>query len=272
MRTMMRTHCPAAARAIMATAAVLVLGGCATKSDVRDLQEQLAALTASQESLIVEMRTATRLTQDTLRTQSGQMFDLRGDVTSLLRDIQRELSQLRALTGENQRGIASVRDQMANTRGGAGGGGVTGATGIPATPGGGEPVSESLAGVDQNANQLWSSATGQLSRGSLTTAQRAFQQFLRDYPNDARAPDAHFFLADILAQQDQPQEAMRAFAEIQELFPGSPRVADALYRIAILQIDAGNVDQARDTLQRIINTYPESAIALIARDKLEEIG
>jgi len=263
MRTMMKTTSSTAARAITAMAAVLVLGGCATKSDVRDLQDQLTALTASQDSLITELRIATRLTQDTLRTQSGQMFDLRGDVTSLLRDIQRQMGELRALTGENQRGIMSVRDQVANARGGAGG---------PAGPGGGGAVNESMAGVDQNADQLWSVATGQLSRGSLATAQRAFEQFLRDHPNDPRAPDAHFFLADILAQQDRPDEAMRAFAEIQELFPSSPKVADALYRIAVLQIDAGDLDQAREILQRIINTYPESAIALIARDKLEEIG
>jgi tol-pal system protein YbgF len=264
MRTMMRNKCPTAARAITAMAAVIVLGGCATKSDVRDLQDQLTALTASQDSLITELRIATRLTQDTLRTQSGQMFDLRGDVTSLLRDIQRQMGELRALTGENQRGIMSMRDQVANMRGG-------GAAG-PAGPGGGGAAGEAMAGVDQNADQLWSVATGQLSRGSLTTAQRAFEQFLRDHPNDPRAPDAHFFLADILAQQDRPDEAMRAFAEIQELFPSSPKVADALYRIAVLQIEAGDVDQARETLQRIINTYPESAIASIARDKLEEIG
>ena len=121
-------------------------------------------------------------------------------------------------------------------------------------------------------NQLWATATQQLSRGSLTTAQRAFQQFVAEHPNNERTADAYFFLADILVQQGKPQEALTAFQEVQQRFPTSSRVPDALYRIAILQIEAGNVDEARTILQRIVNTYPETAIALIARDKLEEIG
>lgn len=267
MQTMKRTKRPAAARAFLAVAAVIALGGCAMKSDVRDLQDEVRTLSVKQDSLMTELRMAMRLTQDTLRTQSGQMFDLRGEVTNLLRDIRNELNELRAVTGENQRGIAGLRDQLANTRAASGGGG-------PGPRGGGDPADETVAGMGDgaNANQLWETATGQLTRGSLTTAERAFQQFLRDHPNDPRAPDAHFFLADILAQQDRPEDAIAAFAEIHELFPSSPRVPDALYRVAVLQIEAGELDEARSTLERIINTYPGSAIALIARDKLEEIG
>jgi tol-pal system protein YbgF len=252
----------AAARAILAVAAVSTLGGCAMKSDIRVLQSEIRTLTVRQDSLITELRIATASTQDTLRTQSGQLFDFRGEITRLLRETREELGQMRALTGENQRGIAALRDQLA--RGGmpaAGGGGATGG-------------SESVAGVGggSNALQLWETATQQLSRGQLNTAQRAFQQFLAEHPNHDRAPDAYFFLADIMVQQGQSQEALRGFEEVQARFPNSSRVPDALYRIALLQIEAGNVSQARQTLQRIVNTYPDTAIALIARDKLEEIG
>jgi len=255
----------AAARAILAVAAVSTLGGCAMKSDIRVLQTEIRTLTVRQDSLITELRIATASTQDTLRTQSGQLFDFRGEITRLLRETREELGQMRALTGENQRGIAALRDQLA--RGGmpaaggtAGGGMMGGSEGVPGVGGG------------SNALQLWEAATQQLSRGQLNTAQRAFQQFLDEHPNHDRAPDAYFFLADIMVQQGQSQQALRAFEEVQSRFPNSSRVPDALYRIALLQIEAGNVNQARQTLQRIVNTYPDTAIALIARDKLEEIG
>ncbi|MEX2467617.1 MAG: tol-pal system protein YbgF [Gemmatimonadota bacterium] len=267
---MTRTRCSTAARAFLAVAAVSALGGCAMKSDIRNLQMEIQALTAAQDSLTGELRMAMATTQDTLRTQSGQLFDFRGEITRIMREIRDEMAQLRALTGENQRGISALQ-RGATT---AVGGGLTGGGATPAggTPGGGG-VSEDLPGVGgSNANQLWESATQQLARGSLLTAQRAFQQFIREHPNHERAPDAHFFLADILVQQGQPEEALSAFEEVQSRFPNSTRVPDALYRIAILQIDAGDVDEARRTLQRIVNTYPETAIALIARDKLEEIG
>ena len=264
MSIMTRTKRSAAVRAILAMAAVSTLGGCAMKSDIRDLQTEIRALTASQDSLTRELRSAMATTQDTLRTQSGQLFDFRGEITRVMREIRDEMAQLRALTGENQRGISALQ------RAGAAGGGGTPAGGAA---GGGGIVSEDVPGVGgSNADQLWQAATQQLGRGSLATAQRAFQQFIREHPNHERAPDAQFFLADILVQQGQPDQALEAFEEVQERFPTSTRVPDALYRIAILQIDSGDVDEARRTLQRIVNTYPDTAIALIARDKLEEIG
>ena len=265
MSIMTRTKRNAAVRAILAVTAVSTLGGCAMKSDIRDLQTEIRALTASQDSLTRELRSAMATTQDTLRTQSGQLFDFRGEITRVMREIRDEMAQLRALTGENQRGISQLQRSAV-----AGGGAVGPAGGVV---GGGGVVSEDVPGVGgSNADQLWQAATEQLARGSLATAQRAFQQFIREHPNHDRAPDAQFFLADILVQQGQADEALEAFEEVQERFPTSTRVPDALYRIAILQIDAGDVDEARRTLQRIVNTYPDTAIALIARDKLEEIG
>lgn len=268
MPMMERKRFSAAARAFLAVAAVATLGGCAMKSDIRDLQQEIASMSAQQDSLLNELRLATMSTQDTLRTQSGELFDFRGEITRLLREVREELGQLRAVAGENQRGIATLRSQIAS-----GGGAAGPAGGQPGDPAAGGGAQEGVPGVGGgSALQLYETATQMMSRGSLTTAQRAFQQFLRENPNHERAPDAHFFLADILVQQDRPEEALEAFREIPTLFPTSPRVPDALYRVAVLQIDQGNVDEGRETLQRILNTYPDSAIALIARDKLEEIG
>lgn len=266
MSNMTRKRRSTAARAILAMAAVSTLGGCAMKSDIRDLQGEIRTLTIRQDSLITELRMATAMTQDTLANQSGQLFSFRGDVLRLLREVREELGQMRALTGENQRGIAMLRDQMA--RGGtqaapSGGGGATPADteGMPGMGGGGS-----------DAEQLWQAASQQLSRGSLSTAQRAFRQFVEEHPNHARTPDAYFFLADILVQEGDSEAALEAFSEVQSRFPSSSRVPDALYRMALLHIETGDVDEARALLQRIVNTYPDTAIALIARDKLEEIG
>ncbi|MDZ7780324.1 MAG: tetratricopeptide repeat protein [Gemmatimonadota bacterium] len=272
MANMTRTRYPTAARAFLAVAAVATLGGCAMKSDIRDLQAEIRTLTVRQDSLITELREATASTQDTLSNQAGQLFDFRGEITRLLRETRDEIAQIRALTGENQRRIVGIGDQLANQRVVSGGGGAAGAR--PGDTDEGAGVSEELPGVvsGSDAAELWQTATQQLARGSLNTAERAFEQFLDEFPNHDRAADAYFFLADILEQQGESEEALEGFREVQERFPGSARVPDALYRIALLQIEAGDVDEARQTLERIVNTYPETAIALIARDKLDEIG
>lgn len=249
-----------ARRQLSAAAVVFMLAGCATKSDIRDLHTELLALSARQDSLIDQLRFVTQVTQDTLRTQSNQLFDFRGQITQELRRISQSLVTLEALAGENQRAITGMRDQLAGMRGAPALG--------PARPG---PVETVGGGVEGSADQLYEVALEQYHRQALTTARRAFEDFLAAHPDHPRAPDAHYFLADILYQQDQPAEALAAFQEVQSLFPTSERVPEALYRAAEIQIEMGDTDAAVQTLERVVNTYPDSAIARIARDKLEEI-
>jgi tol-pal system protein YbgF len=112
----------------------------------------------------------------------------------------------------------------------------------------------------------------QYQRGSLNTAQRAFTQFLQEFPSHALAADAQFFMADILVQQDRAEDALAGFLQVQTLYPTAARVPDALYRAAVLQREMDRDDDARATLQRIVNTYPDAPIAMLARDLLAEIG
>ncbi len=262
---MIMRHSFPTARVAATLAVAFMSGGCAMKGDIRLLQDELRTVAARQDSLMLELREQTLSTQDTLRTQGDQMFDLRGDINRQLQLINQSLARIEALAGENQRGLTGVRDQLANLRRLPPGGVTTDPS--AATPGG-----ESLVGGGGNPDELWQVAREQLERGSLNSASRAFEQFIAEHPEDPRVPDAHFFLADILTQQDRAEEAMAKFQEIPQLFPTADRVPDALYRIAVLQIEAGDVDAAKSTLERIMNTYPDAMISMLAREKLREIG
>jgi len=253
-----------AARVCLAMAALVTLGGCATKSDIRDLQVELRALAARQDSVLSEMRIGAISTRDTLRTQAEQLFDFRGDITRQLRLIGESLARLEALAGENQRGLVGVRDQLANLRRQAGSAASGAGRDGPEVATGGAP-----AGGD--AQQLYRTASDQKVRGLLNTARNAFQQFLDNYPNHELAPEAQFSLADILDQQDEREEALAAFRAIQERFPTAAKVPDSLYRIALIQIDQDNTAAAVATLGRIINTYPGTIMAELAAEKLDEI-
>ena len=266
---MRRKRKSSGARVAAAALATVALGACATKSDIRDLHDEILNLAARQDSLIAQLRMETMSTQDTLRTQSDQLFDFRGDIARQLQAISQGLARLEALTGENQRGIASVRDQLAR-------GTVAAATRPPATgdsagaAGGGRP--EAVPGIGGNADQLWNVAREQHGRGSYSTAQNAYEQFMREHPNDLRLPDALYFLGDILEQQDRREDALERFQQIQRLHPTHSRVPEALYRVALLQIALDRIDDARATLQRIVNTYSGELIATLAQERLEEIG
>lgn len=270
---MTRSSASPAARLLLAAAAVSVLGGCATKGDLRNLQTEIRALAVRQDSLIAELRRETLSTQDTLRETTDQLFDFRGDISRQLREISRSLGTLEAMVGENQRGIAGVRDQLANLRRLPAGGMAAG--GDPSEPGDADPMAPAGEGETEEmaggADEVYEAAVAQFNRGSLSAARIAFRQFLQAYPNHRLAPDAHYYLADLMVQEDQLESALEAFQEIPELFPTADRVPEALYRVALLQIELERADEAEATLERIVNSYPDAGVALLAREKLDEL-
>ncbi|MGE0160058.1 MAG: tol-pal system YbgF family protein [Gemmatimonadales bacterium] len=252
--------------------AALVSVGCATKGDIRNLQtefrNEMRQITARQDSVLSVLRMQTTLMQDTLRTQSDQLFDFRGQIATQLQAISQSMARLEALSGENQRGIASVRDQLMR-RG-------TAVTQPPLQMVDSAQVAgaggQAVGGAGGNAEQLYQVARENHNRGSYATAQRAYEDFLQQFPNHALAPDAHLYLADVLILQDRPEDALETLQEIPTLFPTAARVPDALYRIAVLQREAGDEDDAKATLERIITTYPDSFSASLARELLEELN
>jgi tol-pal system protein YbgF len=266
---MRQTLRSAVARVLGATVAVLMLGGCATKGDIRDLRTELRDLAVRQDSVLEQLRREALITQDTLRGQSNQLFDFRGALSGEIQDISQSLSRIEALVGQNQRGIAGVRDQLANMRR------PSGATAPVDTTGGvtSSPVTAQPPRSGGDAQSIFNVAVGQFNNGQLTTANAAFQQLLQSYPNSALAPEAQFYVADILSQQKgHEKEALAAFQKIPELYPTAGKVPDALYRIALLQLQLGSKSTAKATLQRIVNTYPKADVAKLAADKLKEIG
>lgn len=263
-----RVRC-AAARVLGATAAVVVLGGCATKSDIRDLRTQLRDLQVRQDSMMAALRTASLTTQDTLRGQSNQLFDFRGAISQEIQSIGQTLTRIEALVGQNERGIASVRDQLANMRRTPPAAAPVDSTG-GLVPGSVTNQSPPPAG---DAQSLFNTAVGLFNNGSVTTAGAAFRQMLQSYPNSPLAPDAQYYVADILSRQKgHEKEALAAFQKIPELYPTAGKVPDALYRIALLQLDLKQNREAKVTLHRIVNTYPHSDAAKLAAAKLKAIG
>jgi tol-pal system protein YbgF len=257
-----------AGRATVLLAAVLSLSSCATKRDVRDLQTELTTelrrIAAAQDSLRAVIVQQSLQTQDTLRNTSRELGDIRGDVLNQLTRISRQLDQIGELAGQNSLNIASLRDQMQTSRSvGAASGRAEGDFGTPTGA-----MSQGSGAADASYN----AAVRQYNRGSLTAARAAFQQFLVAHPSSDLAPQAHYYLADVMVQEEELDEAVEEFSKVFELFPSSTVVPDALYRVGLLQMELGNPEEAQAFFERVVNTYPDSRVAEFARARLGEIG
>ncbi len=246
----------------------LTFSGCATKGDIRDVRDEIRALGNIQRLALEELSGMNLAVQDTLGRQSDQAFESRGETNRRLLALEQELLTIQELLRMNQQSLMTIRDLLESQRSG----GVS-LMRTDTEPGQRVDVDPVRSG-DQAGGPvvMYNAAVTQFNNRSLNTARRAFQQFLRDYPDDELAPDAHYYLADILVQVDQLEEAIQAFLRVPELFPLAERVPEALYRVGVTYISLDQLSDARVYLERVVNTYPGTDSATAAQERLAEIG
>jgi tol-pal system protein YbgF len=229
-----------------------VLGGCATKRDLRDLRMEIDSLRTSQESASRELQRQNATILDTLTAQDVR---LRGDLSNQLVQIERQLIQIMELTGQGQQALSEFRRSL-RTREEA----------MRAEQEAVPPAAE--AG---DANQLFATAQDALQRGSYTTARAGFEEFVRAFPQHPRAPLAQLYVAEAWEQENQAQRAFDAYGRVLELYPNSDQAATALYRAALIEITRDNDDRARAMLNQVVAAYPDSPEATLARERLRRM-
>ena len=250
-----------AARGVRSLALVITLSvplvGCATKSDVRDLQDEVRELYSQQQVLLQQLQTAQRGHNDAISEVARNLQDGRAETARRMSNIEDQLLTIQELAGLSQQQVASLRDQLQRDR-------TEGRFGPP------QAFGPSGGGGDQ-AVELYEAALTQLQRGTLSAARMGFRQILGQFGSHDLAPEARYYLAEILGREDNTEEAIAAFLEIQEFHPTAPRVPDALYRAGLLHLDLENPDDAEQLFDRVVNTWPDSMAADLARNELRDL-
>jgi TolA-binding protein len=241
---------------------LLLLGAlpaCATKRDVRDLQALVSELHAQNQSLLRELQ-ENQIRQDgSLAVLAETLQESRAESARRLTNIEDQLLTVQELAGLSQQQVASLRDQYERDRqedrsaagGGFGSGGFQ--------PG---------AGGSSGAAELFDAAVTQFNRGSYAAARVGFEEVVAAHGSDPLAPEARYYLAQILNNEGDVEGAIDAFLEIPEFHPTAERVPDAYYWAGRLHLGLGDTDQARQYFERVVNTWPDSMVADMARDEL----
>ena len=228
----------------------------------------MRAMAAQQQAALEEISGLNLEVRDSLGAHTEDIFLSRGDTNRRLQLIEQEILTIQELLRMNQQSLLTIRDMMESGRGGGMSPIRTDTEPPPPTDVGFVSPQERAGGpVD-----MYNAAVRQFNNGSTTTAKRAFQQFLRQYPDDALAPNAEYYLADILVQENRLDEAVQAFLRIPEFFPTAEKVPEALYRAGVTYIALVKLDDARIYLRQVVNSSPGTATAAAAQERLDEIG
>ncbi len=248
--------------------AVLGLAACASSGDVRRVESEVAQLRAesarrdsARAAQLGELVQLQRRISDSLAATRSAMRSLRGDIGNDLYSIQQQMVQLQELTGQSQQRLSELHTQLE-------------ARGAQLNA----PPSDSAAAAQPgpaagaaSADQMYDASLQQLRRGSAATARSGLSELLKTYPTSERAPDALYFIGQSWATEN-PDSARFYYNEVVRTHPESPRAASALYNLGLLAERRKDNAGARESYQRVIQKYPKSDEAALAKDRLKSLG
>ena len=242
-------------RAVGVGVLLAVLGGCATKRDVREFRAELSDRASREDSIMAQIVHLLGQLEDSVSGNAQGILETRADLMREMLDVQEQLIQVQELAGQNQaalrdlrRGIDEDRDRLSR-------------------PG------PAVGPSDGDADAAFQAAMDAYARESLSAASRGFESFSRAYPQDPRAPDAEFYVAEILARDGTDENvnaAITRYVRIPAQWPDHPRAPQALYAAGLLELERGNPTEAAVFFDRVTG-YEGTEWADQARQRLAEI-
>jgi tol-pal system protein YbgF len=190
---------------------------------------------------------------------SGEMGRLQATVARQEQDIADLSRQLAALTEQQQQQADEIA-QLQMTRQAP-----LASEAMPVLPR--TTGSSTLAGQAAGTpTEVYLQAFGDYASGRYQAAIRGFETFLLRFPNNSYTSNAQFWLADAYFNQQQYQIAIREFQRVLDDYTEAPKSSEALYKIAVSELQLGQSDAARQTVAVLNQRYPKSTATQKAQE------
>lgn len=119
--------------------------------------------------------------------------------------------------------------------------------------------------------QSYEAAFNLLNKKDYDKAITGFKTFIQEYPSSSYVVNAHYWLGEIYYLKDKPDLANKEFQIIVTNYPDNQKVADAMLKVALMAMDAGNYAKAKANLTKVQKQFPGTTAAKIATLRLKEI-
>jgi tol-pal system protein YbgF len=126
-------------------------------------------------------------------------------------------------------------------------------------------------GTPAGMKNLYQDAYVTFQRKDLEGARKKFEVFLKQYPNTDLSGNAQFWMGEIYYQKRDFERAILEYEKAITKYPETDKVPAALYKQALAFLELGDKGNARNLLKRVIQRFPRSKQAEMAKKKLETI-
>lgn len=128
--------------------------------------------------------------------------------------------------------------------------------------------------VKKSSSDAYKAARDLIKQNKLADANKAFNDFIRLYPNDPLLANAHYWNGEVYLVQGNYEDAHHEFRLVIDQHPDHLKAADASYKMGVILHKQKKVAAARRWLKKVIEQYKEksSATASLAQSYLDSMA
>ncbi|MDC8831520.1 tol-pal system protein YbgF [Alteromonas gilva] len=203
--------------------------------------------------------------QQQIDNMQNELDELRGAVEVHTNQLQKVLDRQRELYLEIDKRVEALK-QNGFSASGTATDSTAGSSAAVNTPTAGQPASSSSGASESDAYEKAVNLI--LKSREYDKAIPEFQAFIERFPDSTYAPNAHYWLGQLLFNKQQWQDAASQFEMVANKFTDSVKRPDALLKLGIIAEKTGNQARAKALFNEVISSYPDSSARKLAEVRL----
>jgi tol-pal system protein YbgF len=210
------------------------------RKEIESLHKETADLQAALDSAKVDMQVLAGKVDDAMQAAKKPAED----ISLLKEDMDRRLTALEGRTGKIEK---NFDDLEKNTT---------------------EAASKQ---VELSPEALYQQALNTFKGGDSQKARELLTKFIGQYPNNELAANAHYWLGETYYTEKIYDQAILEFEKVIKNYPGKEKVPAAMLKQAMAFKGLGDLTSAKYVLNKLLESYPRSEEASLAKAKLKEL-
>ena len=127
------------------------------------------------------------------------------------------------------------------------------------------------ASLSRGAGDLYKDAYESFQKGNLEAARKKFEAFIKQYPNTELSDNAQFWIGETYYLKKDYEKAILEYEKAISKYPEGDKIPAALFKQALAFLELGDKTNGKNLLKRVIDRYPHSDQADLAKKRLDAI-
>jgi len=98
-----------------------------------------------------------------------------------------------------------------------------------------------------------------------------FQSFLQQFPDSQYAPNAHYWLGQLLFNKREWGAAEEHFQKVVSFYPDSGKRPDSMLKLGVIAQKRSNIAKATQLFEQVIAEYPDASEKRLAENRLRSL-